>query len=137
MLKVEIVDIEATRDFAASCFNPNFGGLVCTRTTRMLHEPLPDPCYIYRRDENGNYTYNNRLSFKWEPFLGTIATASAVEVIKTISPFENGGNIDVPDVKPGNIVYIPYPEPIFSPGMSMQSRGRGRCAAWPWKSLPR
>ena len=127
MLKVEIVDIEATRDFAASCFNPTFGGLVCTRTTRMLHEPLPDPCYIYRRDENGNYTYNNRLSFKWEPFLGTIATASAVEVIKTISPFENGGNMDVPDVKPGNIVYLPVSVPgaYFFTGDVHAKQGEG------------
>lgn len=126
-LKVEIVDIEATRDFAASCFNPNFGGLVCTKTTRMLHEPLPDPCFIYKRDEKGNYTYNERLSFPYEPFLGTIATAHQDEVIRTITPFANGGNMDVPDVKPGNIVYLPVSVPgaYFFTGDVHAKQGEG------------
>lgn len=126
-LKVEIVDIEATRDYAASCFKPYFGGLVSTHHTRMLHEPLPDPCFIYKRDENGNYTYNSRLSFPWEPFLGTIATADAVQVIPTISPFKNGGNMDVPDVKPGNIIYLPVSVPgaYFYTGDVHAKQGQG------------
>ena len=30
-----------------------------------------------------------------------------MEAVSALTPFENGGNMDAPDVKPGNIVYLP------------------------------
>lgn len=107
VLAIKILDINPTRDYAVSGFLPGVGGLVATGTTPMLHNPIPDRCYIYKRDETGNYTYNDRLSFSWEPFIGSIATAPYWESIKSSDPFSQGGNMDVPDVKPGNILYLP------------------------------
>ena len=43
----------------------------------------------------------------WEPFLGTLAVAPDLEAITALSPGPFGGNMDVPDVKPGNTVYLP------------------------------
>ena len=51
--------------------------------------------------------HDDYLRFPWKPFLGTIATAPELEAISTLTPFENGGNMDAPDVKPGNIIYLP------------------------------
>jgi amidase len=43
----------------------------------------------------------------WEPFVGTIAVAPDLEAISALSPGPFGGNMDVPDVRPGNTVYLP------------------------------
>lgn len=41
-LTVEIVEIEFTRDFAASAHIPYFGGLTNTDRTALLNDPLPE-----------------------------------------------------------------------------------------------
>ncbi len=106
-LAVQILAIEPDRDWAVSCIQKPLGGLTPNKFTRMLNEPLGEKTWIYRQDENGNFTHDRYLSFPWEPFLGTIATASALEVISALTPYEQGGNMDSPDVCPGNIVYLP------------------------------
>ncbi len=107
-LKVHILKIEPARDWAVSCIQKPLGGLTPNKYTRMLNEPIGEKVWIYRFDENGRLTNKNKfLSFPWEPFLGTIATASDLEVISALTPFEQGGNMDSPDVKPGNIIYLP------------------------------
>lgn len=105
-LKVTIENIEFTRDFAVSAIIPNFGGLVATNFTRTLNEPLPEKVYLYKYDGK-KFTYNERLSFEPIPFMGTIATAPDLESISALTPFDQGGNMDVPDVKVGNVVYLP------------------------------
>lgn len=46
---------------------------------------------------------NNRLlNFPWRPFVGTIGTASELETIYSLTPFDQGGNMDDPATKPGN-----------------------------------
>lgn len=105
-LKVKIIEIEPTRDWAVSILSPFFGGLTSTSATRMLQEPLPERVWMYDiRD--GWVTHNARLRFPWRPFLGTIGTAPEVEALSALTPFDHGGNMDVPDVKPGNTVYLP------------------------------
>ena len=98
-LKVEILDIEATRDWAVSAFIPFFGGLTSTHATRTLQEPLPERVWLYRIAD-GWVEHNERLRFPWRPFLGTIGTAPMVEALSALTPFDHGGNMDVPDVKP-------------------------------------
>lgn len=105
-LAVKIIDIEPTRDWAASILNPFFGGLTSTSATRMLQEPLPERVWIYQIND-GWVEHNDRLRFPWRPFLGTIGTAPEVESLSALTPFDHGGNMDVPDVKPGNTVYLP------------------------------
>jgi acetamidase/formamidase len=73
----------------------------------MMSDPIREKIWIYRFDKEGMLRHDDFLRFPWKPFLGTIATAPALEAVSTLTPFENGGNMDCPDVKPGNIVYLP------------------------------
>ena len=41
------------------------------------------------------------------PFYGTMATAPDMEAVIALSPGPFGGNMDVPEVKPGNTIYLP------------------------------
>jgi acetamidase/formamidase len=105
-IKVNIIDIQPTRDWAISLFIPYFGGLTSTNATRTLQEPLPERVFLYRIAD-GWVTHNEKLRFPWRPFLGTIGTAPFMEALSALTPFDHGGNMDVPDVKPGNSIYLP------------------------------
>src|ERR671913_1245178 len=110
-LAVHIEGIEPKRDFAVSCYVPYFGGLTSTPLTRTLQEPLPEKVYVWnlRDDGGGRYLVNDEIGVRlpWEPFVGTIAVAPDLEAISALSPGPFGGNMDVPDVRPGNTVYLP------------------------------
>jgi amidase len=113
-LAVRIESIEPTRDFAVSVLIPNFGGLTSTNFTRTLQEPLPERVWIWDLVDGGTNLVNEELGVKlsWEPFLGTLAVAPDLEAITALAPGPFGGNMDVPDVKPGNTVYLP----VWNPG---------------------
>ena len=115
-LAVRIENIEPARDYAFSCFIPYFGGLTSTSFTRSLQEPLPEKVWIWelKEGENSRYLINDEIRVKvpWEPFMGTFAVAPLLEAISSLTPGPFGGNMDVPDVKPGNTIYLP----VFNPG---------------------
>jgi amidase len=46
-----------------------------------------------------------------DPFIGTIGVSPAYEAIQTLAPGPHGGNMDCPDVKPGNKLYLPVSQP--------------------------
>ena len=125
-LVVHIIDIEPTRDWAVSAFIPYFGGLTSTRFTKTLQEALPERVWIYRL-QDGLLTHDTRLSFPWRPFLGTMATAPDLEAISALTPYDQGGNMDVPDTKPGNILYLPVrvPGAYFFTGDCHAGQGEG------------
>ena len=108
-LAIHIESIEPTRDFAVSVLIPYFGGLTSTNFTRTLQDPLPERVWTWKLVDGGNNLLNDELGLKlpWEPFLGTLAVAPELEAISALSPGPFGGNMDVPDVKPGNTVYLP------------------------------
>ena len=108
-LAVRIESIVPTRDFAVSVLIPYFGGLTSTNFTRTLQEPLPERVWIWDLVDGGTNLVNEELGVKlpWEPFLGTLAVAPDLEAITALAPGPFGGNMDVPDVKPGNTVYLP------------------------------
>jgi amidase len=108
-LAVRIESIEPTRDFAVSVLIPYFGGLTSTNFTRTLQEPLPERVWIWDLVDGGTKLVNEELGvmLPWEPFLGTLAVAPDLEAITALAPGPFGGNMDVPDVKPGNTVYLP------------------------------
>ena len=106
-LAVKIISIEFTRDFAVSSNQIEFGGLAANPGTRMLNPPLDEKVWIYER--NGDiFTCrdNPKLTYPIRPFAGTISTAPANEVISALSPFSQGGNMDVTDICPGNTIYL-------------------------------
>ena len=113
-LAVRIESIEPTRDFAVSVLIPYFGGLTSTNFTRTLQEPLPERVWIWDLVDGGTKLVNEEVgvTLPWEPFLGTLAVAPDLEAITALSPGPFGGNMDVPDVKPGNTVYLP----VWNPG---------------------
>ena len=113
-LAVSIESIEPTRDFAVSVLIPYFGGLTSTNFTRTLQEPLPERVWIWDLVDGGTNLINEELDVKlpWKPFLGTLAVAPDLEAITALAPGPFGGNMDVPDVKPGNTVYLP----VWNPG---------------------
>ena len=125
-LAVRILSIEPTRDWAVSIFLPFFGGLTSTKFTRTLQEPVPEKVWIYRLDHDV-LTGGPRLRFPWRPFMGTIGTAPELEAISALTPFDHGGNMDVPDVKPGNTVYLPVrvPGALFFTGDCHAGQGDG------------
>ena len=125
-LAVTIVEIEPTRDWAVSVFVPYFGGLTATKFTRLLHEPLPEKVWIYQL-RDGWLEHNARLRFPWRPFMGTIGTAPELEALSALTPFDHGGNMDVPDVKPGNIIHLPVrvPGALFFTGDCHAGQGQG------------
>jgi len=108
-LAVRIEGIVPKRDFAVSVLIPYFGGLTSTNFTRMLQEPLPERVWIWDLVDGGNNLLNEELGVRlpWEPFLGTLAVAPDLEAVTALAPGPFGGNMDVPDVKPGNTVYLP------------------------------
>jgi amidase len=126
-LAIQIIDITPTRDWAVSAFIPYFGGLTATRFTRTLNAPLPERVWIYRLEENNMLTCNERLKFPWRPFLGTMGTAPDLEAISALTPYDQGGNMDVPDTKPGNILYLPVrvPGAYFFTGDCHACQGEG------------
>ena len=115
-LAIKIEKIEPTRDFAVSCFIEYFGGLTSTSVTRFLQDPIPEKTWVWQLLDgpDGKYFFNDEIRVKvpWGPFMGTFAVAPDLEAITALSPGPFGGNMDVPDVKPGNTVYLP----VFNPG---------------------
>jgi amidase len=110
-LSVRMESIEPKRDYAVSCYVPYFGGLTSTTLTRTLQEALPEKVYVWNlvEEDGERYVTNDEIGVRlpWEPFVGTIAVAPDLEAISALSPGPFGGNMDVPDVKPGNTVYLP------------------------------
>lgn len=106
-LKISILDISPTRDWGVSALAQHFGGLVGTASTPMLHPPLEERTWIYRRQEDGGYRCSDRLRAPWRPFIGTIATAQQWESPSSVAPGPMGGNMDVKDTAPGNVLYLP------------------------------
>lgn len=89
-----------------TCLIPEFGGLVGTANTAMLNAPLPEKVRKVRVDETGVY-WSDRVTLPFEPFIGTIGVAPEIEAISSLQPDYYGGNMDLPDVAPGAVVYFP------------------------------
>lgn len=93
-----------------TCLIPEFGGLVGTTQTAMLNAPLPEKVKKIRVDENGVY-WSDRITLPYEPFIGTIGTSPEIEAISSLQPDYYGGNMDLPDVGPGAVIYLPVNRP--------------------------
>jgi acetamidase/formamidase len=85
---------------------PEFGGLVGTTHTALLNDPLPERVKKMEVTEKG-VRFNERITLPYEPFLGTLGVSPEIEAVTSLQPDYWGGNMDVPDVGPGAIVYFP------------------------------
>ncbi|WP_273523412.1 acetamidase/formamidase family protein [Rhodosalinus sediminis] len=107
-LAVRILSIKprGPQPVGTTCLLPEFGGLVGTGDTAMLNPPLPEKVKKVNVTEQG-VEWSDALTLPYEPFIGTIGTAPEIEAISSLQPDYYGGNMDLPDMAPGAIVYLP------------------------------
>jgi len=86
---------------------PEFGGLVATADTALLHAPWPERTVKVEVTAEHGVRWNDRITLPYQPFIGTIGVAPEIEAISSLVPDYYGGNMDLPDVGVGAIVYLP------------------------------
>jgi amidase len=114
-LVIHILDLTVDAHQGVGTFGPGFGAANSTHYTPMLEkEPLPERAWYYPIDaEQKLITFqaldsNFKVQFPLRPFLGCIGVAPANgEARSSIVPAEFGGNMDAPEVSPGNTLYLP------------------------------
>ncbi len=112
-LAIRIEKLEPARDYGISSSFPGFGALTGTDRTAILGPDLPETVWFYEIDR-GRGTARTRSQDKrlaWEvplaPFLGCLGVSPANgEARSTIVPDDFGGNMDCPEVRAGNTVYL-------------------------------
>ncbi len=112
-LAIHILKLEPARNYAVSAFSPGFGALVGNDRTAILGPELPETTWRYEVDTRRNVarTTSGDGKLSWEvpmaPFLGCLGVAPAFgEVRPTTVPDIFGGNMDCPEVRAGNTVYL-------------------------------
>ncbi|MGB3837456.1 MAG: acetamidase/formamidase family protein [Castellaniella sp.] len=93
------------------CMIPFFGGLSSTDYTASLHEPLPEIVRRIKVDRNHVY-WSKKHTLAYKPHIGTLSVSPEIDSINALVPDNHGGNMDIPDIGPGSITYLP----IRSPG---------------------
>jgi amidase len=88
------------------CMIPAFGGLTSTDLTATLNAPLPEIVKKVNVDESGIY-WNDKLTLPYKPHIGTLSCSPEIDSINSLTPDNHGGNMDVPDVAPGAVIYLP------------------------------
>ena len=133
-IAVHLLKLEPARTYAVSSFGPGFGALVGTDRTAMLGADFPETSWRYDLDtagttarassRDGRHTWHVPLA----PFLGCLGVApSAAEVRSTIVPGSFGGNMDCPEVRAGNTVFlgVNVPGALLSFGDGHYAMGEG------------
>lgn len=92
------------------CLIPRFGGLAATDFTALLNDPLPEITRKVDLDEEGVY-WSRRVTLPYRPHIGTLSLSPEIDSINSLTPDNHGGNMDVPDMGPGSITYLPVRSP--------------------------
>jgi len=133
-LAIRIEKLEPARDHGISSFFPGFGALTGTDRTAMLGPELPETVWFYQVDQARGVvkTRSKDGRLAWEvplaPFLGCLGVAPANgEVRTTVVPDDFGGNMDCPEVRVGNTVYlgVRVPGALLSFGDGHYAMGEG------------
>lgn len=83
-----------------------FGALSGTSFTALLAESLPEIVRKIDVDEEGVY-WSPRVTLPYRPHIGTLSCSPEIDSINTLTPDSHGGNMDLPDMGPGSITYLP------------------------------
>jgi amidase len=112
-LAIRIEKLSPARAYGISSSFPGFGALNGTDRTAMLQADLPETVWFYDVDRAKGVARTRSTDRKkaWEvplaPFLGCLGVAPANgEARSTIVPDNFGGNMDCPEVRAGNTVYL-------------------------------
>ncbi|MHB2169063.1 acetamidase/formamidase family protein [Alsobacter sp. R-9] len=108
VLAVRIISIvpRGPQPAGTTALIPEFGGLVATPTTAMLNAPLAEKVKKMEVTPAG-VKFSDRVTLPYEPFVGTLGVSPEIEAVSSLQPDYWGGNMDLPDVAPGAIVYFP------------------------------
>ena len=109
-MAIHINKLDPARDHGISSFFPGFGALNRTDRTAVLGSDLPEKVWFYdvangmarTRSLDGRLTWEIPLA----PFLGCLGVSPGLEVRSTVVPDFFGGNMDCPEVRAGNTVYL-------------------------------
>jgi acetamidase/formamidase len=110
-LIVETLSIEPLDGLGYSWVRGEFGALVATSSTALLHPPLPERVWPYEiRD--GKVIFRSRAGHEevilpYRPFLGTIGCAPPGEAPHSLFPGRHGGNMDAIENGPGSFPMLP------------------------------
>jgi amidase len=105
-VRIDSVRPRGPQPRGTTCLIPEFGGLVATGATALLNAPLPERVKKVEVDENTGVRWNERITLPYAPFIGTIGVSPEIEAISSLTPDYYGGNMDLPDVAPGAIIYF-------------------------------
>lgn len=131
---VRILKLEPARDYGVSASFPGFGALKGTERTAMLGPELPEKMWFYTVDRAKGIARTSSLDgrFGWEvplhPFLGCLGVApGGGEARSSVVPDAHGGNMDCPEVREGNTVYlgVRVPGALVSFGDGHYAQGDG------------
>ena len=92
------------------CMIPEFGALTGTTSTAMLNDPLPEKVRKVNLDEQHVY-WSERVTLPYNPHIGTLSCSPEIDSINSLTPDSHGGNMDLPDMGPGSITYLPVRSP--------------------------
>jgi acetamidase/formamidase len=92
------------------CLIPSFGALTGTDHTALLNEALPEIVRKVRVDEDNVY-WSPRHTLPYRPHIGTLSVSPELDSINALTPDTHGGNMDIPDMGPGSITYLPVRSP--------------------------
>jgi acetamidase/formamidase len=94
-----------------TCLITEFGGLVATGDTALLNAPLPERVKKVEVTVEGGVKWSDKITLPYEPFIGAIGTSPEIEAISSLVPDYYGGNMDLPDVGVGAVIYLPVNAP--------------------------
>ncbi len=128
--------------YGISTLVPLFGSLSASRSTAMLHPPLPEMTWIYGIDREARVvryearSADFRVELPLDPMHGTVGVAPALgEVRSSLVPGDWGGNMDTPEMRTGTTCYLGVNTPgaLFSFGDGHARQGEGKPAGWRWR----
>jgi len=120
MLRVEIIRVRPNHNLAGVQLYSDFGGLATDSRLRLLNDPIEARRYEWRLDGQAMTgtvdlpdSEMGQITIDLQPMLGRVAVAPAnEEAFAGLWPGNFGGNMDVPEVREGTVVYLP----IFNDG---------------------
>lgn len=84
---------------------PSFGALVADANL-MLNPAIEERVKKMEVTPDG-IKFSDRITLPYEPFIGTMGISPEIEAVSSLQPDYWGGNMDLPDVAPGSVVYFP------------------------------
>ena len=113
-LVLKILELQVDGETGVGALGPGFGALNATNYTPMLHAPLPEKVWFYPINHAENTATFKALDSDFSvkiplhPFLGCVGVAPANgEARSSLVPAEFGGNMDSPEARVGNTLYLP------------------------------